>query len=560
MPHLFLALTLLTGPANFGDIPAPALPSGMDLLYGDRIVLDANGEPQIPVGLMDGLEQTEFETHGPVTIDFYEQGRHKRSVIDGTNVIRAKLLESVPAEMAPYVQLETLPESQEAQLDKRLALWRARGIENVEAMADGTVLGIGGKMVNSKVYRLIVPVSSESEGEALISHTYRSHQIRGILRRRLVQRPWGYLALFVNGQPLGRATSYVRLSPNPGESKLKVRRVEYGRGYRWHGHESREYRGDIYVVVSGTAKLAVVNVAGAESILAGVVPSELFSTAHTEALKAQAVAARNILVSQLGQRHHTDPFHLCSAQHCQVYGGITKEQPTTTAAVKATTGKVLFHGPTLVNATYSSTCGGYTEHNENVWGTPPDPALRARPDFPRRSTEFRPFSAGINDNNIDLWVDDSPATYCQLASKMRSEAFRWTRTFDQRELARLLADKAPGVGFLRSVAILERGPGGRVMGLRLTGTKGVKTILYELPIRRFFNNLRSGTFAIETTTNPQSTVAKLTFRGAGWGHGVGMCQMGAIGRAETGHPHQSILEHYYGNASLHQLYQTSSLD
>jgi SpoIID/LytB domain protein len=143
---------------------------------------------------------------------------------------------------------------------------------------------------------------------------------------------------------------------------------------------------------------------------------------------------------------------------------------------------------------------------------------------------------------------------------MRSEAFRWTRTFDQRELARLLADKAPGVGFLRSVAILERGPGGRVMGLRLTGTKGVKTILYELPIRRFFNNLRSGTFAIETTTNPQSTVAKLTFRGAGWGHGVGMCQMGAIGRAETGHPHQSILEHYYGNASLHQLYQTSSLD
>ena len=225
----------------------------------------------------------------------------------------------------------------------------------------------------------------------------------------------------MNDQPIGRATSYVRVSPRTDSAKLTVQRVEYGKGYRWHGHETRSYRGDIYVVVSGAAKLAVVNVAGAESILAGVVPSEIFASSHPEALKSQAVAARNILFSQLGQRHHTDPYHLCSAQHCQVYGGITKEQPSTTSAVRSTTGQVLFHGHRLVNATYSSTCGGHTEHNENVWGTPRNPALRARPDFPENDKTLQRFANGINASNIEAWVNSTPATFCQKASKMKSQ-------------------------------------------------------------------------------------------------------------------------------------------
>ena len=98
------------------------------------------------------------------------------------------------------------------------------------------------------------------------------------------------------------------------------------------------------------------------------------------------------------------------------------------------------------------------------------------------------------------------------------------------------------------------------MSLRLAGTKGVKTILYELPIRRFFNNLKSGTFTLNTATNTAGLATKVTFTGAGWGHGVGMCQMGSIGRAEAGQSHHHILQHYYGNATLHQLYESSSLD
>ena len=320
--------------------------------------------------------------------------------------------------------------------------------------------------------------------------------------------------MFLDGQPLGEATSYLRISNKNAETSLQVDQVEYGKGYKWHGYQPRNYRGDIYLVVDADGALAAVNVLGAESILAGVVPSEIFATSHPESLKAQAVAARNILFSQLGRRHHADPFHLCSAQHCQVYGGITKEKKSTTQAVLDTTGIALFKHGHLVNTTYSSTCGGYTEHNHLVWGDRPNSALQAKSDMVH---PVKAFEQGLHNHNIHQWIDHPPQTYCSVASKMRSSTFRWSRRYGPEELSAIIESKAPQLGQLTDVQIAGRGPGGRVKSLKLRGTQGKHTIHYELPIRRFFNNLKSGTFVFELEKDAGGLVRAIKFRGGGWG-------------------------------------------
>ncbi|MBT6432305.1 MAG: SpoIID/LytB domain-containing protein [Deltaproteobacteria bacterium] len=538
------------------DIPPPAIPSGMDLLYGNRVAVNQNGEPAVAVGIMTGQNKITIGSTGTFSLDFYEQSVHKRTQVSGKHRLKARVIESTPARTSLFVQFETVAHSQQNTVPNKIKLWRERGFKNVKALEDGTVLGVGGNVIDTRNIRIITRAETEKEADQIVATTYSQFQIRASVQRRIHKRPWGRLEITLDGQPLGEATSYIRLSPQNVDSVLRVEKVEYGKGYKWHGYQARSYRGDIYVVVDASGKLAVVNVLGAEAILAGVVPSEIFATAHPESLKAQAVAARNILFSQLGRRHHADPFHLCSAQHCQVYGGITKEKKTTTQAVIDTTGVALFKKGRLVNATYSSTCGGYTEHNHFVWGDIANAALRAKSDM---VTPNRRFDSGINSSNIRDWLNSPPKTYCNQASKMRSSTFRWTRRYGFQELFSIIQEKSPKIGRLKDVRIQGRGKGGRVKSLELIGSLSSHTIHYELPIRRFFNNLKSGTFVVEKERDPSGLIDALIFSGGGWGHGVGMCQMGAIGRAEADYDYQAILKHYYNQPDLKKLYEKSTL-
>jgi SpoIID/LytB domain protein len=309
------------------------------------------------------------------------------------------------------------------------------------------------------------------------------------------------------------------------------------------------------VVIDPDGKLAAVNVLGAESVLAGVVPSEMFANAPPEALKAQAVAARNHLLSMLGRRHHADPFHLCSEQHCQVYGGLSREDPRTSTAVRDTWGQVLFLGKTLVQAVYSSTCGGHTEDNDAAWGDSADPALRGIPDFETHEhPELALYTGALDDALMKHWVNTVPESYCAKASSLRPQKLRWTRTFETAALQERLSRAYPSVGKLQDVRVLERGNGGRVISLELKGDSGRTTVLRELPIRKLFDNLNSGAFVIDQERDSTGSLLRLTFKGGGWGHGVGMCQQGAIGRAEAGHAYARILGHYFSGATTKQLY------
>jgi stage II sporulation protein D len=334
--------------------------------------------------------------------------------------------------------------------------------------------------------------------------------------------------------------------------------VEFGMGYSFHGFETRAYPGRLYATVDPRGLLALVAAIPMERLVKGVVPSEIFATAHAEALKAQAVTARGEVLAKVGARHLGDPYLLCAEQHCQVYKGTGAETRATDAAVDSTRGEALFarvsgvpfdEGPgevsRLVDSVYSAVCGGHTEDNDSVWGGPADPSLRGRPDFDRRAPGMSAFASGIGAALVSRFVRlPSVPSYCALVAPPAK--LRWRRRFRQDEVDALCAGL--GVGKVRSLSVEGRGVSGRARALRVTGSAGVARVGGELAIRRLFRNLESGMFVVERAGSDW------LFVGGGWGHGSGMCQTGAMGRALRGFGYHAILGWYYSGAAPEKIY------
>ena len=202
----------------------------------------------------------------------------------------------------------------------------------------------------------------------------------------------------------------------------------------------------------------------------------------------------------------------------------------------------------LVDARYSATCGGHSEHNEVVWGGEPDPVLRGRRDAPAKSS----FRSGITEKNLRSFLDGASDSYC-AKTKYSKGRFRWKVRVDADTLSKRVASAHPGVGRLKSLEPLHRGISGRISKLRLTGSTGVADVEGELVIRRLLGGLRSSLFRTEIT-GPAERPETFEFHGAGFGHGVGMCQLGAIGMAGDGATLNTILAQYYNDITVRRLY------
>lgn len=535
------ALTLLMAPE-----PQP-IPTGLDLLYGDRMPLGADGEPRIAIGLARGERRLDIVTDR-ARLDFFQDGVLRSAQPRRGARIRIAVTESQPATRRFHVDVGGVAFNDEAKLAEAVRDWERKGFKP-EVLQKGSAVGIRGRMIDTRHLRIVLPAKTRRAAGALAERVHRTTGARPTVDSRLLTLPWASLRVTIDGAPIGNATSYVRITAVDNKT-LKVEKLRFGRGFSHSGREDRSYRGELYAVVDADGKLALVNVLGSEDLLRGVVPSELFASAHPDALKAQSVAARNQLFAKLGHRHHSDPFHLCSEQHCQVYTGVNREDPRTDAAIAATRGQLLFRRGRLVDTVYSSTCGGHTENNDTVWGNVADPALRGRPDFDvTAQPELASFVDGIDEHEMDRWVSKAPQTYCSQASKVAAHKFRWTRRFEREAIEAVVKKRFPAIGELEDIRVAKRGPGGRVEVLELIGTRSTHRLLHELAIRRAFNHLNSGSFTVK-----QSPDGSVTFRGGGWGHGVGMCQLGAIGRAESGHSYRHILRHYYNGARTEQIY------
>jgi len=315
------------------------------------------------------------------------------------------------------------------------------------------------------------------------------------------------------------------------------------------GAAGRLFRGNLEVKIGVDGLLVIINKLNIEEYLYGVVPAEIGTNAPFEALKAQAVAARTEALVKLG-RHESEGFDLCSEVHCQVYGGVSRESAPTSKAVDETAGEVITYENSLASTLYHSCCGGYTEDNSNVYSGAQVPYLVGVPCFPEGANKEFKFPLD-NEEAFIKWVSTQPQAYCSHAKSV----FRWEKVYTKRRLEELISKKY-NIGSLLDIRLGPRGKSGRLKWIEVVGTNGTYRVERELQIRNLFGGpfeFRSGAFIIEKSkTSDGEEVYK--FIGAGWGHGVGMCQNGAIGMAREGKDYKEILKYYFRGTEVKKIY------
>jgi stage II sporulation protein D len=362
-----------------------------------------------------------------------------------------------------------------------------------------------------------------------------------------------------------RFNSEVMLAPSdPASCSFALDNVTIGIGFHWQRKERQVFRGALRLV-KRNAGLTVINDVTLEDYVTSVISSEMSASCPLELLKAHAVISRSWLwfpkaspshsgsgqrldsheiVRWYGREAHSD-FDVCADDHCQRYQGITKSFSAAAAeAVRATAGEFLRYRGAVCDARFSKCCGGITERYATAWQDEDIPYLRSVYDGPAQSCSYSP----------ETWIRANPPAYCntqdsELLSRIlpgfdqeTRDFYRWQVAYTAEELGELVKSRlAVDLGRIRDLQALARGPSGRIFRLKVVGERDYVIIGKELEIRRALSptHLYSSAFVVDKESG------RFVLRGAGWGHGVGLCQIGAAVMANQGKNHRQILEHYY---------------
>ncbi len=335
---------------------------------------------------------------------------------------------------------------------------------------------------------------------------------------------------------------------------LTLSRVTYGAGFHWESQEDRTYPEILHFELNDEGKLVVINELPLEEYLKGVLPSEMSAGFPLEALKAQAIAARCEALAKRKTAHPASPYDLCANVHCQVYSGLTKRAESTDRAVDQTRGIALWKGE-ICNTVYSAVCGGHGEDSEKLWGGERNSYLKGTYDGTQALARYGSLSV---EKNLRRWIDAKPPAFCNTlgdippALEYTRKYFRWEVVYSPEEL-RTLLESTTGrqAGDIIDLVALERGSSGRILRLRVIGQRDEYELDGELRIRRALskNTLWSSCFYFYKRS-PWQYVLK----GAGFGHGVGMCQTGAAMMALKGKRFDQILKHYYSGSQIRRIY------
>lgn len=522
-------------------------------LYGGQLSFSPDGYPVVPVGIMDRKREVTLSSREGLRVQ--PEGEGGPEVRAGTEW-RVRVEGGRAAKVRWSVLLERLSGKKRAGTAAAIERWRGRG-EKPRPVEVGSMFGVRGTVMDRRALLILAePSPSEAAARARADEVAKRHGIDAQAFEEIIELPRGSL-IATSGSVEVRNEGILWFAPSAEQGRITVVKVEFGGvGDKAHtGREDRSYLGRIYVALDKHGTLAIVNAVPSNQLLAGLVPAEMFSKAPVESLRAQAVAARTELLSKIGTRHLTDPYRICSTQHCQVYAGAGKEAARATEAVRTTRGEVLFRADEddLADAYYSASAGGFTENNDSIWGeNGPDPILRGHLDAPADvAAGASRFTAGLRtDELLRAFFTDGPQTWAGKSSYNR-DRYRWTVKRSAAELDRILAPL--GVGAVQELVLGERGISGRLRQITVRGTRGERVVRGDLKIRQTLGNLKSAMFVLDVRREGSRPV-EWTFSGAGFGHGVGMCQTGAIGMGEGGKDYRAILGHYYRGSRVVALY------
>ena len=402
---------------------------------------------------------------------------------------------------------------------------------------------------------------------------------------------------FSEGGVLWNGNQYSQLTfhPQSADASFSLSNVTIGVNFHWERKETQTFLGTLRFVVESD-KIVAINELPVEKYLESVISSEMSATSSLELLKAHAVISRSWLLAQMKKRREVAEsgnnffsftkkedtlirwydredhtlFDVCADDHCQRYQGITKEtSPHVAEAIRQTKGQILMDGEEICDARFSKCCGGITEEFQYCWEDTPKTYLTAVRDIALGVEHTLPNLT--NEEEAEKWIRFNPPAFCNTQDKkILSEVlndydqetvnfYRWKETLSQEKLQQLIADKLKmDLGAILDMKAVERGKSGRISKLQLIGTEKTFTIGKELEIRRTLSDshLLSSAFVVDKyDKDEQGVPQRFELIGAGWGHGVGLCQIGAAVMGEQGYHYDAILLHYYQGAEIKKLYK-----
>ena len=349
---------------------------------------------------------------------------------------------------------------------------------------------------------------------------------------------------------------------------IQLNPIRAGRGFHWEKNIKIKVLGDVRISLTD-GQLFVVNQVTLEKYIMCVATSEMNANCPPALLEAQTIAARSWLLAAEEQKHKDLGLDACNDDCCQRYQGVNNLTESALTAGQSTHGKVLIYYHQICDARYSKSCGGITENNENVWSEEPKPYLRSIQD-----SEGIPPPMLHNSIGQKSWFLSNPACFCspdhvpedELAAYLgnvdeKGNYFRWSVSLTQQELLESINHKTGSdFEYIHSLIPLKRGSSGRIIRLNIDGTinnqSSTITVETEYEIRHVLHPdfLFSSAFIIQTDFDDGSHPTHFHLKGAGWGHGVGLCQIGALGMALAGKSSGDILNHYFRSTELLKLY------
>lgn len=400
----------------------------------------------------------------------------------------------------------------------------------------------------------------------------------------------------------GNQYSSLTFHPQSADASFSLSDVTIGVNFHWERKETQTFLGTLHFVVESD-KICAINELPVERYLESVISSEMSATSSLELLKAHAVISRSWLLAQMKKRRevaesgnnffsfvkkddrlirwydredHTI-FDVCADDHCQRYQGITKEtSPHVAEAIRQTKGQILMDGDDICDARFSKCCGGVTEEFQYCWEDTPKNYLSSVRDIMQGvksvgSAVPAPLPSLQDEAAADAWIRSNPPAFCNTTDKKilsqvlndydqeTADFYRWKVTLTQEKLKQLLDEKLKmNFGDILDLQAEERGKSGRISKLRIVGTEKTFVIGKELEIRRALSDthLYSSAFVVDRCDIDEKSVPqRFDIIGAGWGHGVGLCQIGAAVMGEEGFDYDAILLHYYQGAEIKKVYK-----
>jgi stage II sporulation protein D len=433
--------------------------------------------------------------------------------------------------------------------------------EQADVLEAGKVWQSAIGQLDNRVWWPIVKLQSREQAAEVMSKLRATHPI-GLTHVRL-SRPemkTRFSLIIGDFQSYVVRVKFITTSHN---ATFTLQNVPIGRGFHWERREALTYRGELELFATPDGGLSAANRLPLEQYVETAVGSEMRHDLPEAFSQAQAVAARSTVLATANRHHYSDGFDLCHDDHCQCYQGVIREANAVIEPIRATGGKVLVYQtpPTppaeargdqrIADARYAKSCGGVSDFYEEVWGAEEPGYFAVRGcgefNFPDLSNEA---NAAHFLNNAPQQAFCNPEHFPYPKPWDEDSLFRWTREYDCAKLGELLKKKTGiDVGAIRELNVKHRSPSGRITILDVAGETGTTTLYGELEIRRALSesHLPSSYFVVQVSEK------MLTLRGGGWGHGVGLCQLGAVAMAKAGWSLEQILSHYYPNTTLETL-------